>query len=169
MAWCEIVEFGKGPCKGCSGKETLVALQSSDISLEDGKVSNDKGDSNTIYEEKDMDKSDNKDQENSDDESVIDENADSSDYFTIPKAMGILDDKYDGPMSPLETATTITPYKHSNTSFGWRAGGESVKYKYSEKGGIVNKGGMSRFFLDQVNQDESILVRNGIVLYIFIV
>jgi len=159
MAWCETVEFGKGPCVGCLSKEKIEELGSNTFGLSGvepvfeqlsnykRKEDNDK----TIGEEV-------KDEGNWDAGSEG-ESDDSYDYFEVSKAMGILDEMYNEPKSPLEAANVIASNKQSIASFGWRSGGVNVEYKCSERGGIVNKRGKSRFFLDRLNQDGSVMVK----------
>jgi len=148
MAWCETVEYGKGPCVGCANKavdEVIDSEKSSDA----------------IVVEKKFDEGEIKDEVNDNDSSddCDDEKVDSSDYFEKAKELGILDACYDGPQSPLEAASIITSHKQPNDTFGWRSGGVSVQYQYSERGGLINKCGYSRFLLDRVNPDGSIMVR----------
>jgi hypothetical protein len=154
MAWCETVEYGKGPCAGCARKalpEKIEVIEGTNIS-----------DDIEIVEKSDEEiKIDGKDNDSSDD--CDDEMLDSSDYFEIAKELGIVDESYDGPQSPLEAASLITSHKQSNDTFGWRSGGAPVQYKYTERGGLINKSGYSRFFLDRVNPDGSIMVRYVII------
>jgi len=156
MAWCETVEFGKGPCKGCL--ESTV-LENTGLSAKETKTIEDKNDS--VVEVKD----DNDIVENEPYDDSDDENAAHDDYFANIKEQGLLDDSYDGPKTPLDAATILTSHKQSSDTFGWRSGGVQVQYRTSERGGLINKKARSRFFLDRVDQDGSIMVRHVIILF----
>jgi len=148
MAWCETVEYGKGPCVGCSGKANLEEMGSDDSGISSN----------------DIDETNKKTNDGNDDDlsdASDDENVDSQNYFDKPKEQGILDECYDGPKSPLDAAGIMSSHKQSNAAFGWRSGGVPVKYKCSERGGLINKKGMSRFFLDRINEDGTTMVRNA--------
>ena len=158
MAWCETVEFGKGPCKGCSDKSTI--LENSGLEIQDKQSSINTMDDN----QKSVDGVKDCDNENDTSYESDDENAISDDCFSNLQEQSILDISYDEPKSQLNVASIISFYKLSTTTFGWRSGGVSVKYKSSERGGLINKQGKSRFFLDRVGEDGSIMVRHVIIL-----
>jgi len=107
---------------------------------------------------------DDNDTENDPYDDSDDENAAHDDYFANLKELGILDDSYDGPKTPLDAATILTSHKQSSNTFGWRSGGVQVQYKISERGGLINKKGKSRFFLDRVDEDGSIMVRRHVII-----
>jgi len=155
MAWCETVEFGKGPCKGCLESTVLEISGSSAIETKNIEDKND-----SIVEVKDDNDTENDPYDDSDDENSVHD-----DYFANLKELGILDDSYNGPKSPLDAAAMLSSHKKSyNDTFGWRSGGVQVQYKSSERGGLINKKGKSRFFLDRVDNDGSIMVRQVIIL-----
>jgi len=157
MAWCETVEYGKGPCAGCANK-------SLDHKMDD-EVIDSGNSSDAIDVEKKIDEEIKDDSDNNDlSDDFDDDKVDSSNYFEKAKELGIVDECYDGPQSPLEAASIITSHKQSNDTFGWRSGGVPVQYQYSERGGLINKSGYSRFFLDRVNPDGSIMVKRVIML-----
>jgi len=107
---------------------------------------------------------DDNDTENDPYDDSDDENAAHDDYFANIKELGILDDSYDGPKTPLDAATILTSHKQSSNTLGWAAAGVQVQYKISERGGLINKKGKSRFFLDRVDEDGSTMVRRHVII-----
>ena len=158
MAWCETVEYGKGPCKGCANQARM------DVEAGDKNEQS----STEINISKSFEAETQDDEEESDLSDFGDEENKASDnYVEDARELGIIDEAYDGPKSPLEAASMITSHKLSTETFGWRSGGASVQYRYSERGGLVNNSGYARFFLDRVNSDGSIMVRYAIMLILY--